>query len=352
MADTIENERRTFRIQNQKMMLTYKTHLNKDEYMGYMLATFDAYAPKFFEIAHENGDETNPYPHSHVLIDWGKAFQSKNTRVFDYKDIHPHIQPLKSMTHWRNSVQYIAKEDISLAHLKTDGIPIADRIWSCETLEEALLKNAKKPNDVPGIMALFKLKPHEEKPKMPYTPHLWQKQLYEKIDKPTSWSSREITWVYETVGNTGKSYFGEYWSRTDPKRFYYINAVSSARDFATVIKTAVNSGWGGHCLLIDLTRSHEDRDSLYIPLEMIKSGIITATKYEGGTIDLGFRPHVVVFANWPPNISKLSLDRWDINKIEYVDNDLDVLGLRVLNIREAHAPSATTLGGNYSSDFE
>lgn len=345
MSDPVQNEPRNFRLQNQKMMLTYKTHLNKAEYLAYMLATFNNYVPKFFETAHENGDETNPYLHSHVLVDWGKTFQSKNTRVFDYLGIHPNIQLIKTSTHWRNSVKYIAKEDPSLAHLLTKDAPIADSIWSCNTLEEALLK-AKKPNDVPGIIALYKLKPAEEKPKMPYEPHLWQTQLFEKINKPTSWSDRKITWVYETVGNTGKSYFGEYWSRTDPKRFYYVNAISSARDFATVIKTAQSSGWTGHCLIIDLTRSHEDRDSLYIPLEMIKSGIITATKYEGGTIDLGSRPHVVVFANWPPNISKLSLDRWDINRIEYTDTNLDVLGLRVLNIKEAHAPSATTWDGS------
>lgn len=340
-----------FRLQNQKMILTYKTHLNKMEYLNHIMTTFANYTPKFIEVAHETGDETNPYPHSHVLIDWSKPFQSTNSRVFDYMEIHPHIKTLRTSTHWRNSVRYIAKEDKSLAHLKEDVMPITDKVWACNTLEDALLKNANKPSDVSGIITLYKLKPAEEKPKMPYVPHLWQKQLFEKLDKPTSWFDRKIIWVFETNGNTGKSYFGEHWSRTDPKRFYYINAISSARDFASVIKTAKDSGWCGHCLIIDLTRSHEDRDYMYVPLEMIKSGIITVTKYEGGTIDLGTRPHVCVFANWPPNTSKLSLDRWDINRIDYTDSNLDVLGLRVLNINEAHAPSATPL--NYGGpDFE
>lgn len=351
MSDQLA-EPKKFRLQNQKMMLTYKTHLNKAEYKQHIYGTFQNYVPKFFEIAHENGDETNPYFHSHVLIDWGKAFQSTNARVFDYKvmdeTIHPHIKPLKSMTHWRNSVQYIAKEDPSLEHLKKEGIPITDRVWQCDTIEEALLNNVHKPSDVSGILTLFKMKPAEEKPKMPYEPYTWQKELFEKVDKPTSYESREITWIFETKGNTGKSYFGEYWFRTDPKRFYYTNAIGSTKDFATIIKTAVSSGWNGHCIIIDLTRSHEEKDYIYAPLEQVKGGCITSTKYEGGTIDLGGRPHVVVLANWPPNFSKLSLDRWDCNEIDYTDSDHIDLGLRrVLNITKAPVPSASTQWTNH-----
>lgn len=335
-----------FRLQNQKMLLTYKTHVDKNAFKGFFVEKFGkTYKPTFFEIAHETADESNPYLHSHILIDWGKAFQSKDCRIFDIRDltdpniiIHPHIQPLKSKLHWRNAIKYIAKEDPSLAHLKL-GVSIVDTVWNCESLEDALTANLGKFSDVPGIISLYRLKP-SEKQQMSYEPFTWQTQLLEKITKPTSCFDRKIIWCFEKTGGTGKSYFGEYWFRTDPKRFYYVNQLAGAHHFATIMKTAVSNGWNGHCLFVDLTRSHEDH-SIYIPIEMAKSGLITATKYEGGTIDLGRRPHIVIFANWPPDVSKLSMDRWDINHItpknqHSADSVCDYI-LHALNITEARA---------------
>lgn len=333
-----------FRLQNQKMMLTYKTHICKESYKLWIHEMFDAYKPKFLEIAHEIGDSSGtPYEHSHVLIDWGKAFQSKNARCLDYMEIHPHIKTVKTSSHWRNSVAYLAKEDESLAHLKVKYIPTVDRIWGSDTLEEALVHNVHKPNDVTGVMAIWKMKPKELVP-MPYTPHEWQNDMFEKIDKPRSWHDRKIIWIYETKGNTGKSHFALYWSRIDPKRFYYVNQVGGAHNFATIVKTAVAGGWEGHCMFVDLSRADKDH-AIYQPLEMLKNGCVTATKYEGGTTDLGGRPHIVVLANWPPDVSQMSLDRWDIYTI---DESLNCPGhecymslkLRTLNIKSVRAEFA------------
>lgn len=56
----------------------------------------------------------------------------------------------------------------------------------------------------------------------------------------------------------------------------------------------------------------------YDALEKLKNGMAMSGKYEGGMI-LMPHPHVVVFANQPPDESKLSSDRWFIHEIGGLD---------------------------------
>jgi hypothetical protein len=71
-----------------------------------------------------------------------------------------------------------------------------------------------------------------------------------------------------------------------------------------------------------------DRDSIYTLLESIKNGRLTCTKYSGTTLRFE-RPHIVVFANWTPQIELISRDRWNIKEIKnkkltpYVANDFE-----------------------------
>jgi len=88
------------------------------------------------------------------------------------------------------------------------------------------------------------------------------------------------------------------------------------RDAGTIIKNAKADGWNGHGVIIDLPRSVEnDAKRLYAYIEAIKNGMITATKYSGGTsiFPIGY---MIVFANWMPKIKCLSIDRWDIRLME------------------------------------
>ncbi len=66
--------------------------------------------------------------------------------------------------------------------------------------------------------------------------------------------------------------------------------------------------------LYDIPRTHMDYVS-YEAIEMVKNGLVTTGKYEGGTICFN-TPHVICFANAPPDVEKLSKDRWAIWKIE------------------------------------
>ena len=52
----------------------------------------------------------------------------------------------------------------------------------------------------------------------------------------------------------------------------------------------------------------------YDAIESIKSGIIFNSKYETGQKMIN-PPHIIVFSNFLPDVSKLSEDRWNIKLI-------------------------------------
>lgn len=309
-----------FRLQNQKMLLTYKSHINKDDVKVWFNTHFKSYKIKFIEIAHESGE--TEYQHSHILIDWGKAFQSRNVRIFDYNGIHPNIKIIKSIVHWNNCLSYIAKQDKSLEHFSIDSI--VNDIWNSENLHEALINNVHDLRDTIGVINIFKNKPRENI-EMPYDPSPWQEELDNILDNIPD--SRKIYWYYDNKGGRGKTYYTKYKMCSEPEKFYGVNNLGGARDFGTIFESAVEAGWNGHCLIVNLSRSAESK-SIYEPLEMAKDGMVTSTKYQGKTHIIK-NPHIVVFANWLPNVDKLSLDRWDIKEID-ADGTAHNLTLKVV----------------------
>jgi hypothetical protein len=49
-------------------------------------------------------------------------------------------------------------------------------------------------------------------------------------------------------------------------------------------------------------------------MENVKDGLFFSTKYESGMVRYN-PPHVIVFANVPPDVTKMSADRWVIKEI-------------------------------------
>ena len=67
-------------------------------------------------------------------------------------------------------------------------------------------------------------------------------------------------------------------------------------------------------VMIDLTRCIENYVS-YQGIEEIKNGIFYNTKYESGMV-LFDSPHIIIFANFPPEEGKLNADRWNIVNLD------------------------------------
>lgn len=322
-----------FSIQYQRYLVTYKTHLNK------------LFVQKFFEklakgklaafyVAHEKASSKTDYAHSHVYIDFGKKFQSKNRRIFDLivggENIHPNIRYVKHHSmDVRRVLLYISKEDPELSDLRgrlqAEMPALIDRVASAKTTQD-LLGLVKRPTDIFGLERIKKLLAQEEADAasvaLNFVPYGWQLELLKILE----WQGdqRTIHWWYDPVGNNGKTTFIKWLCKRHRKSFHRISDPGPWVNIATPLLIKLqNKLWNGHCVLIDITRRYENKDHLWQVLENLKNGAYTAQKYEGGDADIDC-PQVVVLSNFPPRLRDdsgkeyLSLDRFKIRKIENV----------------------------------
>lgn len=343
LLDTKEVEvaGKSFRCQNQRYMLTYKTHLDKE-----LVATFfgDKNAKEVI-TAHEKASSETNYEHSHVFVDFGRVFQSLNARIFDISGIHPHINAIKSAKHLEHTWAYLCKEDTEneylLARLTTKTL--FDKVASCKTVQEAM-RLAKTPGDATGLATLFAFRQLEKPEPKPLT-HEWQIELFEELQRAPH--PRKIIWYYDASGNAGKTTFSNH--ITDSNMGLCLAQFGGDRDAGQLIAGAIENGWDGKILIADLPRQGEHR-SIYSPLESIKNGNVTNTKYRGNILRFNV-PHVVVMSNFLPRVHEMSLDRWDIRELtssgEWPDKKVTV---RHLPLAEAVTRSTAHSGARETLD--
>lgn len=126
----------------------------------------------------------------------------------------------------------------------------------------------------------------------------WQHRLLQEMaGKP---DERKIIWYNDPVGNRGKTFLSK-----------YLVCVGGAVRFENGRSTDIKHAWRGERVCIfDLSRSQQDHIN-YEVIESVKNGVCFSGKYES-TSKMYEIPHVVVFANWPPDEAKMSSDRWDV----------------------------------------
>lgn len=128
---------------------------------------------------------------------------------------------------------------------------------------------------------------------------------------------RKIYWVYEHKGNVGKSFLTRYLCLKDN----YLICDGNVRDTACMIKEWYEKNPHKELkgILMDIPRC-EIFNVRYDLIEKVKNGIMFSGKYQSGQIILP-RLHIICFANDPPNVEELSIDRWKIYEIQ---EDFDV----------------------------
>lgn len=131
----------------------------------------------------------------------------------------------------------------------------------------------------------------------------WETNIVNYIK--TEPDDRTICWLWSEKGDIGKSTFCKYLA-------YTFNAILCGKgQYSDIMNIMFKANMDKTKLVVfDLPRNNGNKIS-YSALESIKNGLIVNTKYETGS-KLFNSPHIIVFANMPPEMEKMSMDRWKI----------------------------------------
>lgn len=136
----------------------------------------------------------------------------------------------------------------------------------------------------------------------------WQCDILNLIK--TEANDRTVHWYWENKGNTGKSFLTKY--LVEVKNALVVNG--KLADICHQVAKRCEDNIGINIVIIDVPRCSRGLIS-YQAIEMLKNGLIYSGKYEGGQYTFD-SPHVIIFANQEPTIEMLSIDRWDIVRID------------------------------------
>jgi len=128
---------------------------------------------------------------------------------------------------------------------------------------------------------------------------------------------RSIIWIYDEIGNIGKTAFLKYMVHnfgciftTGGKNADVINLIFNNKDYMKSSEAIV---------LWNLPRTICSTYISYQAIESIKDGLICNNKFECGSFCCN-APHIVIFANCLPEFKNLSIDRWKVYNI--INNEL------------------------------
>lgn len=138
----------------------------------------------------------------------------------------------------------------------------------------------------------------------------WQQEVVDLVTMPCT-DDRKIHWFFDEDGCKGKTQLCKY------LHVFYDATILNNGKFSD-LAYALPDDPKIVCLL--LPRTVEGRVN-YSAIESIKDGLIFSAKYESGTKCFN-SPHVIVMANFLPDESALSRDRWNIHYMYNEDEDV------------------------------
>jgi len=132
--------------------------------------------------------------------------------------------------------------------------------------------------------------------------HDWQADIIDTLRGAPD--DRTVNWVTDTEGGKGKTALCKYILSTF-SNVLFLSSSSTKDALFQIVKEKKNF----KIVLFNFPRMAEGHIS-YSAFEAIKDGLCYSGKYEGG-YKIFPSPHVYIFANWSPDMSQLSRDRWN-----------------------------------------
>lgn len=129
----------------------------------------------------------------------------------------------------------------------------------------------------------------------------WQQEIVKMIAEPAD--DRTIVWIHDKTGSSGKTKLCLYLAvKFNIPCFPNAKSKDIAYSISKLDKTP-------QCICFNLARDTDLAKFNYNVIESIKDGILFSSKYKSN-ICMFNSPHVIIMANDPPLLHKLSSDRW------------------------------------------
>lgn len=135
----------------------------------------------------------------------------------------------------------------------------------------------------------------------------WQQDVLDLIEGEAD--DRTVIWAWDRKGNSGKSFLAKY----IVLKHKAIIADGKKDNVFNQVLTHIEAGLTPSHIILDIPRYNAGYEN-YGTLEQLKNGLIYSGKYEGGQCIFP-PPHVLVFANIPPDVTRMSEDRWVIIEV-------------------------------------
>lgn len=137
----------------------------------------------------------------------------------------------------------------------------------------------------------------------------WQQRLENALRSTPE--DRKIIWYADPLGAAGKTAFVKHRIIHNRKSVIMVNGKAS--DIKCAVKIVLDTGQDIEEVYFCIPRKLEQFVS-YQAIEEVKDGLFFSGKYEGGCVLMNV-PHVIVMANFLPDLTALTLDRWEVHNL-------------------------------------
>lgn len=311
-----------FNFRGNRAMFTHPGHLDPQDVKQALSALLPKSAKPQVKILHEIGKSGYEHTHTVVLLSkrvkcasqkkWGKFRESLGQ--FDLK-------PISTDEHFMNALGYSMSEkkgktdETSKVVLDEIGdwkpevpfhLQCIDFLQNVKSWKEVLINPefseyiSGKMNWAREVYMHARMRSNFEFPSG--RAYDWQQTWIDFLKTPAD--NRTVHWVYDYKGGNGKSDLTNY--LLSHQNAFLVDCgkiadIAYAYDNQPVV-------------VFDLARDTEDYCP-YRAMEAFKNGRFFSPKYNS-CLKTFTPPHVVVFANYLPDESKLSADRWDVIRLD------------------------------------
>jgi len=136
----------------------------------------------------------------------------------------------------------------------------------------------------------------------------WQAEVVKIVESAPD--DRSIYWFWDAKGGSGKTALARYLC----VNFDAMYVGGKASDIKYAVAQWLTTHDDIRAVIYDVSRTQESYLS-YQSIEEIKNGIFFSGKYESDQVIYN-PPHVIIFANFEPNLDALSLDRWKVRCLD------------------------------------